>query len=310
MDFKHTSVLLNEVIDGLKVKNDGIYVDCTLGGGGHSKAILQKLAGTGHLIGFDQDNDALNAARINLSEFNNVTYINSNFVNLSDKLLEARIMQIDGLLIDLGVSSYQLDNPERGFSYKHNAPLNMAMDKSAKVTAYNIINEYPEEKLTKLILDYGEERWAKRISEFIVAERKNKQISTTFELVEIIKKAIPAGARQQGGHPARQTFQAIRIETNQELDVLSSVLKQAVNFLKPNGRLAVISFHSLEDRIVKDYFKYETLNCSCPASQPICTCDKIKKLRLISKKPIVASDEEITYNNRSRSAKLRIAEKI
>ncbi len=310
MDFKHTSVLLNEVIEALSIKGNGIYVDCTLGGGGHSRAILKKLAGTGYLIGFDQDIEALNAAKINLSEFNNVSYINSNFARLSAKLQELKILEIDGLLIDLGVSSYQLDNPERGFSYKFNAPLNMAMDKSAKLTAYNIVNEYSEEQLTKIILEYGEERWAKRISEFILAGREDKKIESTFELVEIIKKAIPAGARQGGGHPARQTFQAIRIETNKELTVLASVLKQAVNILKPHGRLAVISFHSLEDRIVKDYFKYETLNCICHPSQPICTCDKIERLKIISKKPIVASSEEISYNNRSRSAKLRVAEKI
>lgn len=310
MDFSHKSVLLNETIEGLNVREGKIYLDGTLGGAGHSYEILKKLHGTGLLIGIDQDQEALKAARERLSEFKNVEYFNLNYIDFEKALDELGIEKIDGVLLDIGVSSYQFDNPERGFSYRFDAPLDMRMDKSLEISAKDIVNTYSEDEITEIIREYGEEKWASRISKFIVQERKNKKIDTTFELVEIIKNAIPAGARRNGPHPAKRTFQALRIEVNKELDVLKNSIDKFVNRLNPGGRIAIITFHSLEDRIVKNSFKYLEKDCICPPTSPICTCNKKREIKIITRKPITASEEELKENNRSHSAKLRIAEKI
>lgn len=310
MDFSHKSVLLNETIEGLNVRKGKIYLDGTLGGAGHSYEILKKLDGRGLLIGIDQDEEALKAARERLSEFKNVEYFNLNYIDFEKALDELGIEKIDGVLLDIGVSSYQFDNPERGFSYRFDAPLDMRMDKSLKISAKDIVNTYSEDEITEIIKEYGEEKWASRISKFIVQERKNKKIDTTFELVEIIKKAIPAGARRNGPHPAKRTFQALRIEVNKELDVLKNSIDKFVHRLNPGGRIAIITFHSLEDRIVKNSFKYLEKDCICPPTSPICTCNKKREIKIITRKPITASEEELKENNRSHSAKLRIAEKL
>lgn len=310
MDFSHKSVLLNETIEGLNVRKGKIYLDGTLGGAGHSYEILKKLHGTGLLIGIDQDQEALKAARERLSEFKNVEYFNLNYIDFEKALDELGIEKIDGVLLDIGVSSYQFDNPERGFSYRFDAPLDMRMDKSLEISAKDIVNTYSEDEITEIIREYGEEKWASRISKFIVQERKNKKIDTTFELVEIIKNAIPAGARRNGPHPAKRTFQALRIEVNKELDVLKNSIDKFVHRLNPGGRIAIITFHSLEDRIVKNSFKYLEKDCICPPTSPICTCNKKREIKIITRKPITASEEELKENNRSHSAKLRIAEKL
>lgn len=310
MDFSHKSVLLNETIEGLNVRKGKIYLDGTLGGSGHSYEILKKLDGTGLLIGIDQDEEALEAARERLSEFKNVEYFNLNYIDFEKALDELGIEKIDGVLLDIGVSSYQFDNPERGFSYRFDAPLDMRMDKSLEISAKDIVNTYSEDEITEIIREYGEEKWASRISKFIVQERKNKKIDTTFELVEIIKNAIPAGARRNGPHPAKRTFQALRIEVNKELDVLKNSIDKFVHRLNPGGRIAIITFHSLEDRIVKNSFKYLEKDCICPPTSPICTCNKKREIKIITRKPITASEEELRENNRSHSAKLRIAEKL
>ena len=310
MDFSHKSVLLNETIEGLNVRKGKIYLDGTLGGAGHSYEILKKLHGTGLLIGIDQDQEALKAAREKLSEFKNVEYFNLNYINFEKALDELGIEKIDGVLLDIGVSSYQFDNPERGFSYRFEAPLDMRMDKSLEISAKDIVNTYSEDEIAEIIREYGEEKWASRISKFIVQERKNKKIDTTFELVEIIKNAIPAGARRNGPHPAKRTFQALRIEVNKELDVLKNSIDKFVHRLNPGGRIAIITFHSLEDRIVKNSFKYLEKDCICPPTSPICTCNKKREIKIITRKPITASEEELKENNRSHSAKLRIAEKL
>lgn len=310
MDFSHKSVLLNETIEGLNVRKGKIYLDGTLGGAGHSYEILKKLHGTGLLIGIDQDQEALKAARERLSEFKNVEYFNLNYIDFEKALDELGIEKIDGVLLDIGVSSYQFDNPERGFSYRFDAPLDMRMDKSLEISAKDIVNTYSEDEITEIIREYGEEKWASRISKFIVQERKNKKIDTTFELVEIIKNAIPAGARRNGPHPAKRTFQALRIEVNKELDVLNNSIDKFVHRLNPGGRIAIITFHSLEDRIVKNSFKYLEKDCICPPTSPICTCNKKREIKIITRKPITASEEELRENNRSHSAKLRIAEKL
>ncbi|MDU5099311.1 MAG: 16S rRNA (cytosine(1402)-N(4))-methyltransferase RsmH [Peptoniphilus grossensis] len=310
MDFSHKSVLLNETIEGLNVREGKIYLDGTLGGAGHSYEILKKLHGTGLLIGIDQDQEALKAARERLSEFKNVEYFNLNYIDFEKALDELGIEKIDGVLLDIGVSSYQFDNPERGFSYRFDAPLDMRMDKSLEISAKDIVNTYSEDEITEIIREYGEEKWASRISKFIVQERKNKKIDTTFELVEIIKNAIPAGARRNGPHPAKRTFQALRIEVNKELDVLKNSIDKFVHRLNPGGRIAIITFHSLEDRIVKNSFKYLEKDCICPPTSPICTCNKKREIKIITRKPITASEEELKENNRSHSAKLRIAEKL
>nr|WP_311565441.1 16S rRNA (cytosine(1402)-N(4))-methyltransferase RsmH [Peptoniphilus grossensis] len=310
MDFSHKSVLLNETIEGLNVRKGKIYLDGTLGGAGHSYEILKKLDKTGLLIGIDQDQEALKAARERLSEFKNVEYFNLNYIDFEKALDELGIEKIDGVLLDIGVSSYQFDNPERGFSYRFDAPLDMRMDKSLEISAKDIVNTYSEDEITEIIREYGEEKWASRISKFIVQERKNKKIDTTFELVEIIKNAIPAGARRNGPHPAKRTFQALRIEVNKELDVLNNSIDKFVHRLNPGGRIAIITFHSLEDRIVKNSFKYLEKECICPPTSPICTCNKKREIKIITRKPITASEEELKENNRSHSAKLRIAEKL
>lgn len=310
MDFSHKSVLLNETIEGLNVRKGKIYLDGTLGGAGHSYEILKKLDGTGLLIGIDQDQEALKAARERLSGFKNVEYFNLNYIDFEKALDELGIEKIDGVLLDIGVSSYQFDNPERGFSYRFEAPLDMRMDKSLEISAKDIVNTYSEDEIAEIIREYGEEKWASRISKFIVQERKNKKIDTTFELVEIIKNAIPAGARRNGPHPAKRTFQALRIEVNKELDVLKNSIDKFVHRLNPGGRIAIITFHSLEDRIVKNSFKYLEKDCICPPTSPICTCNKKREIKIITRKPITASEEELKENNRSHSAKLRIAEKL
>ena len=310
MDFSHKSVLLNETIEGLNVRKGKIYLDGTLGGAGHSYEILKKLHGSGLLIGIDQDQEALKAARERLSEFKNVEYFNLNYIDFEKALDDLGIEKIDGVLLDIGVSSYQFDNPERGFSYRFDAPLDMRMDKSLEISAKDIVNTYSEDEITEIIREYGEEKWASRISKFIVQERKNKKIDTTFELVEIIKNAIPAGARRNGPHPAKRTFQALRIEVNKELDVLNNSIDKFVHRLNPGGRIAIITFHSLEDRIVKNSFKYLEKDCICPPTSPICTCNKKREIKIITRKPITASEDELKENNRSHSAKLRIAEKL
>lgn len=310
MDFVHKSVLLNETIEGLNVRKEKIYLDGTLGGAGHSFEICKLLNNTGLLIGIDQDSRAIEESKEKLSDFNNVRLFNYNYLNFEKALEQLHIEKIDGVLLDLGVSSYQFDNPERGFSYRYDAPLDMRMDKDKDLNARVIINTYSEDDLTRIISSYGEEKWAQRIAKFIVDSRKIKTIDTTFELVEIIKNAIPVGARRNGPHPAKRTFQALRIETNSELDVLKNSIYKFVSHLNPKGRIAIISFHSLEDRIVKEAFKYLEKDCICPPNAPICTCDKKKEVKIITRKPITASKEELSLNNRSHSAKLRVAEKV
>lgn len=309
MSFNHVSVLLNECIEGLKIKPNGIYVDGTLGGGGHSFKILQKLT-TGKLIGIDQDQDALKAATEKLKIFEGrfVPY-HSNFSNLSKVLVDLEIDGFDGLLLDLGVSSYQLDEAERGFSYMNDGKLDMRMNQNDSFTAYDVVNSYSEAKLTEIISDYGEENWANRIAKFILQERAEKPIETTFELVDVIKKAIPAAARKDGPHPAKRTFQAIRIEVNNELKIIEQTIEAAVSQLNKGGRIAIITFHSLEDRIVKYAYKKLAQGCVCPPEFPVCICGEKAKIKIITKKPILPSDDEIENNPRARSAKLRVAEK-
>ena len=310
MEFAHKSVHIKETIESLNIREGKIYLDGTLGGAGHSREILKKLDGSGLLIGIDQDKEALEVAKERLSDFDNVKFFNLNYVDFERALDELGIDKIDGVLLDIGVSSYQFDNPERGFSYRFDAPLDMRMDLDLDISAKDIVNTYSESEITKIIKDYGEEKWAARIAKFIVDERREKNIETTFELVEIIKKAVPAGARRNGPHPAKRTFQALRIEVNKELDVLKDSIERFVNRLNPGGRIAIITFHSLEDRIVKNSFKYLEKDCICPPSSPICTCDKKKEIKIITRKPITATEYELKENNRSHSAKLRVAEKL
>lgn len=310
MEFNHISVLLEECIKGLNIKPDGIYVDGTLGGAGHSKEIVKQLE-TGTLIGIDQDQNAIKKAREVLKSYeDNVILVNDNFSNIKNILFKLNIESIDGLLLDLGVSSHQLDEGDRGFSYKKDARLDMRMNKKAAKSAWDVVNTYSEEEIHKIIKEYGEDRWAKRIAEFICLERTKKSIDTTFDLVEVIKKAIPSGARKNGPHPARKTFQAIRIEVNDELEIIRKTILDAVKVMNKGGRICIITFHSLEDRIVKETFKELNLTCICPIELPICQCDKKREVKIITKKPIIPTDEEIEVNSRSRSAKLRIAEKI
>jgi len=310
VEFKHISVLLEECIEGLDIKPDGIYVDGTLGGAGHSKEIVKKLD-KGFLIGIDQDTNAIAKATEVLEPYKeNVKIVHDNFRNLKNVLWFLDVPKIDGVLLDLGVSSHQLDEGERGFSYHQNAKLDMRMNRECKKSAWDIVNTYSMEDLHRIIKDYGEEKWAKRIAEFIVNEREEKAIDTTFDLVEIIKKAVPKKFRQDGPHPAKRTFQAIRIEVNGELEIIKQTIIDAVERLNPGGRLCIITFHSLEDRIVKETFKYLNKECICPQEYPVCICDKKREVKIITRKPIVASKEELEVNLRSRSAKLRIAEKI
>jgi 16S rRNA (cytosine1402-N4)-methyltransferase len=311
MEFKHESVLFNECIDGLNIKADGIYIDGTLGGGGHSLGICQKLSNHGTLIGIDRDIDALNAASKRLENCTcNKLFVQSNYSDVKSVLQELQIDSIDGALLDLGVSSFQLDNAERGFSYMQDAPLDMRMSRDDKLTAEEVVNQYDKRELTHIISSYGEEKWASRIADFIVKNRKDKPIETTFELVEIIKAAIPAAARRTGPHPAKRTFQAIRIEVNDELGQLKRAVEEFCDVLAPRGRLCIITFHSLEDRIVKEIFNRRTNPCICPREFPVCVCGKKADIKKISGKPIIPTEEELEKNPRARSAKLRIIEKL
>ncbi len=309
MDYKHKSVLLDESVDGLNIKPDGIYVDATLGGGGHTYEILKR-ATKGKVIGIDQDDYAIKRASDKLSEFDNFIPVRNNFYNIKEILNELNIEYIDGIIFDLGVSSFQLDIPERGFSYNHDMPLDMRMDKSQTITARHVVNGYDESELTRILRDYGEENWAARIAKFIVQEREHEFIETTGQLVSIIKKAIPKEVRQDGSHPAKRTFQAIRIEVNKELEILEKAITDAAESLNIGGRICVITFHSLEDRIVKNTFVELNKDCICPPEFPKCMCDHRRKLKIITKKPIVPSEEELKENNRARSAKLRIGERM
>ena len=310
MKFKHISVLLNECLEGLSIKKNGIYVDCTLGGAGHSSHILEKLSSEGTLIGIDQDNDALRAAKEKLKNYSNVKYVHNNFYNIDSILTSLNIPKVDGILMDLGVSSYQLDEGERGFSYMKDAPLDMRMDRDREFSAYEVVNTYSEEDLYRIIRDYGEEKFAKKIAKFIVDKRADKPIETTLELVDIIKAAIPAKARREGPHPAKRTFQAIRIEVNGELAILNKAIEDGVEHLNKGGRMAIITFHSLEDRIVKLKYRELANPCTCPKEFPVCICGKKPLVKIISRKAIEPSKEEVEKNPRSRSAKLRILEKL
>ncbi len=311
MNFEHVSVLLEECLEGLHIKPIGIYVDGTLGGAGHSSQICKRLSKEGHLIGIDQDNNALDVSRERLKNVNpQVSIVKSNFEQVDEVLDQLGIEKIDGMLIDLGVSSHQLDEASRGFSYMQDAPLDMRMNQESTYSAYEVVNTLSEEALHRLIRDYGEEKWAKRIAQFIVSEREKKPIQTTFELVEVIKKAIPHGARKDGPHPAKRTFQAIRIEVNRELDIIEPTIRKVVSRLKVGGRLCIITFHSLEDRIVKQTFKQLENPCTCSREFPVCICGKMPEVKVISRKPILPTEEEVEVNPRSRSAKLRIIEKI
>lgn len=309
MDFHHVSVLKDESIEYLNIVPDGIFADATLGGGGHSLEILKRL-NNGRLIGFDRDIDAINAASARLSDFKDKTsFVNRNFKDVKDALFSLGISEINGAVMDLGVSSYQLDNAERGFSYMHDAPLDMRMDRREEISAFDVVNGYSKESLKKIILDYGEDRWADRIAEFIVKEREIKQIETTSGLVEVIKKAVPKGARKDGPHPAKRTFQAIRIEVNGELKILQQAVRDFIDVLAPKGRLCIITFHSLEDRIIKNVFAECAIGCTCPKEFPVCVCGKTPQGKVITKKPILPSNEELNNNPRARSAKLRVFEK-
>ena len=310
MEFNHVSVLLNECLEGLNIKENGIYVDGTLGGAGHSSEILKRLSKEGRLIGIDQDTDALKAAKERLKDYSNVTFVHSNFSNIENVLNNLNIDGVDGILMDLGVSSYQLDEGERGFSYMKDAPLDMRMNRENDFSAYNVVNEYSEEDLYRIIRDYGEEKFAKRIASFIVENRQEKNIETTLELVEIIKNAIPAKARREGPHPAKRTFQAIRIEVNSELSILNKTIEDGVEKLNKGGRMAIITFHSLEDRIGKNKFRDLAVSCRCPKEFPVCVCGEKAKVKIISRKAIEPTKEEVEINPRSRSAKLRVIEKL
>ena len=310
MEFSHQSVLLKESIDALQIRPDGIYVDGTLGGGGHSLEICRRLSAKGRLIGIDQDADALHAASDRLAEYSDrVTIVRSNFCDMKKVLREINLTFIDGVILDLGVSSYQLDTAGRGFTYREDAPLDMRMDQRQPQTARDIVNGYSEMELYRVIRDYGEEKFAKRIAAGIVRERQKKQLETTGELIQVIKAAVPAKAREGGGHPAKRTFQAIRIELNRELDVLQDSLEEMIDLLNDGGRIAVITFHSLEDRIVKNIFRTCENPCTCPPGFPVCVCGKKSKGTVITKKPILPGQEELERNPRSKSAKLRIFEK-
>jgi 16S rRNA (cytosine1402-N4)-methyltransferase len=311
MEFRHKSVLLDETIENLNIKPDGIYVDGTLGGGGHSYEIAKRLTGGGKLIGIDQDEDAIKAAGERLAQFGDtVTIVRNNYCNMNLVLDELGIERVDGIVLDLGVSSYQLDTADRGFSYNEDAPLDMRMDRRQPLTAKNIVNEYSEYDLYRIIRDYGEDRFAKNIAKHIVQARENQEITTTFELNEIIRAAIPAKVRATGGHPSKRTYQAIRIELNRELDVLENSIDMMIDRLNKGGRMCIITFHSLEDRIVKSRFKINENPCTCPPDFPVCVCGKVSKGKVITRKPILPSDEELEENKRAKSSKLRVFEKI
>lgn len=310
MEFKHVTVLLEETVAGLDIKPDGIYVDGTLGGGGHSRLILEKLT-TGKLIGIDQDMDAINTTKEKLKEFGDKFIpVHNNFSNIKEVLIELNIPKIDGMMMDLGVSSHQLDVAERGFSYMQDAELDMRMNREQPLSAREVINTYSLDELNKIFREYGEENWSKRVAEFIVEERQTKSFETTGDLVDIIKRAIPVGARREGGHPAKRIFQAVRIEVNNELGIITETIKDITDVLNKNGRISIITFHSLEDRIVKNAFRDLAKGCICPPEFPVCTCNNKPKLKVITRKPILPSVEELDENSRSKSAKLRVAKRV
>lgn len=310
-EFNHTSVLLNETIEALHIKPDGVYLDGTLGGGGHAYEVCRRLGDEGRFYGIDQDAAAIEAAGKRLEEFGGrVSIIRDNYCNAREVLKEKDVSHVDGILLDLGVSSYQLDTVERGFTYKYDTPLDMRMDQRQKLTAKDIVNDYDEQTLYRVIRDYGEDQFAKNIAKHIVQARAEKPIETTFELNEIVKAAIPAKIRASGGHPSKRTFQAIRIECNRELDVLKNSLEDFVNMLNPQGRLCIITFHSLEDRIVKNFFREMENPCTCPPEFPVCVCGKIPYGKAVPRRPILPSEEEMEVNARSKSAKLRVFERI
>ncbi len=308
MEFSHKSVLLEETIESLHIRPDGCYVDGTLGGAGHALEICKRLGENGRLVGIDQDGDAIQAAQEKLKPFK-VSIVRSNYVDFDLVLDQLGIEKVDGILLDLGVSSYQLDQAERGFTYREDAPLDMRMDQRQQKTAKDIVNGYSEQELYHIIRDYGEDKFAKNIAKHIVKRRMEKEITTTGELIECIKAAIPAKCRVKGGHPAKRTFQAIRIELNAELDVLEHSIDRMIDRLKPGGRLSIITFHSLEDRIVKNRFRINENPCTCPPEFPVCICGKRSKGRIITRKPILPSERELAYNSRSKSAKLRVFER-
>ena len=311
MEFNHYSVLLNETIENLNIKPDGIYVDGTLGGGGHASEVAKRLSEKGRLIGIDQDADAIRAAGERLKPFGDkVTIIRSNYANMKEELHRIGVEKVDGIVLDLGVSSFQLDTPERGFTYRdENAPLDMRMDDRQSLTAKDIVNGYSEMELYRIIRDYGEDKFAKNIAKHIVQERAKKPIETTGELTEIIRASIPMKVQVTGGHPAKRTFQAIRIELNKELEVLQNNLDDMIDLLNPGGRICIITFHSLEDRIVKTNFKRNENPCTCPSDFPVCVCGKKSKGKVVTRKPILPTDQEMEENPRSKSAKLRVFEK-
>lgn len=311
MDFAHVPVMLGECLDGLKIKADGVYVDGTVGGGGHSSEIVKRLSDKGRLICFDKDEDALKASGARLADFKDrVTFVHDDYKNMPERLNAMGVGKVDGILLDLGVSSYQLDNAERGFSYMKDAPLDMRMDRSQRVSAYEVVNTYGEDEIAKILFDYGEEKLARAIARKIVNRRSEKPIETTLELAKIVEDTYPAKTRWKYGHPAKRTFQAIRIEVNDELSSLGEAITVMARRLEKGGRMAVITFHSLEDRIVKTAFKELSLACTCPPDFPVCVCGKVQEVELVNKKPIVASEKELDENPRSQSAKLRIVEKL
>ena len=312
MEFNHYSVLLNETIENLNIKPDGIYVDGTLGGGGHAYQVASRLSEKGRLVGIDQDADAIAAAGERLKEFGDkITIIRSNYANMKEELHRIGVEKVDGIVLDLGVSSFQLDTPERGFTYRdENAPLDMRMDDRQSLTAKDIVNGYSEMDLYRIIRDYGEDKFAKNIAKHIVQERAKKPIETTGELTEIIRASIPMKVQVTGGHPAKRTFQAIRIELNKELEVLQNNLDDMIDLLNPGGRICIITFHSLEDRIVKTNFKRNENPCTCPSDFPVCVCGKKSKGKVVTRKPILPSEEELEVNSRSKSAKLRVFERV
>ena len=310
MTFEHKSVLLEETVNGLNIKPDGIYVDGTLGGGGHAFEVCKQLSDKGSFIGIDQDEAAIEAAGIRLRDFGEkVTIVRSNYCDMKSQLHKLGIDKVDGIVLDLGVSSYQLDTAERGFSYRVDVPLDMRMDRRQEMTAKDIVNTYSEMELYRIIRDYGEDKFAKNIAKHIVLEREKGSIKTTGQLIEIIKRAIPMKFQKNGGHPAKRTFQAIRIELNRELDVLRDSLDEMIDMLNKNGRICIITFHSLEDRIVKSIFRRNENPCTCPSHFPVCVCGNESKGKVITRKPILPSAEELEYNSRSKSAKLRIFER-
>lgn len=310
LEFVHKSVLLNETVDSLNIKPNGIYIDGTLGGGGHAYEVCKRLGEHGRFIGIDQDAEAIEAAGLRLAEFGDkVTIVRSNYVDIDNILKSLNISKVNGIMLDLGVSSHQLDTVERGFSYKENAPLDMRMDVRNPMTAKDIVNNYSEMELYRVIRDYGEDKFAKNIAKHIVNARKEKEIETTYELNDIIKAAIPMKMRVNGGHPAKKTFQAIRIELNKELEVLNNSIDKMIDLLDDGGRLSIITFHSLEDRIVKTRFRNNENPCICPPNFPVCVCGKKSKGKVITRKPIVPSEQEIIENKRAKSSKLRVFER-